>query len=138
MPPNGKGHSGNHAGNVDPSNLPQNFTYAGQVKQQAIQQVEAQYHLQPGDTGFAAALEKAIANVYEQARSGPITREMVLDGLWQMKNEKLDGLAPGVTYNKNALPNTNNCYALLNLTTTGYSAPKGSKFFCFPSLPKGF
>ena len=63
MPPNGRGHSGSHAGDVDPNNLPQNFTYAGQVKQQAIQQVEAQYHLQPGDTGFAAALEKAIANV---------------------------------------------------------------------------
>jgi branched-chain amino acid transport system substrate-binding protein len=82
--------------------------------------------------------EKAIANVYEQARTGPITRQMLLDGLWMMKNEKLDGLAPGVTFNKNAPPTANNCYALLNLTTAGYSAPKGSKFFCFPSLPKGF
>jgi branched-chain amino acid transport system substrate-binding protein len=82
--------------------------------------------------------EKAIANVFDKARSGPITRELLLDGLWQMKGEKLDGLAPGVTYNKNAPPNANNCYALLNLTTAGYSAPKGSKFSCFDSLPKGF
>jgi branched-chain amino acid transport system substrate-binding protein len=82
--------------------------------------------------------EKAIANVYQQARSGPITRALLLDGLWMMKNEKLDGLAPGVTFNKDAPPAANNCYALLNLTTAGYTAPKGSKFFCFPSLPKGF
>ena len=82
--------------------------------------------------------EKAVANVYQQARSGPITREMVLEGLWMMKNEKLDGLSPGVTFNKNAPPDANNCYALLNLTTSGYTAPKGSKFYCFPSLPKGF
>jgi branched-chain amino acid transport system substrate-binding protein len=82
--------------------------------------------------------EKAIANVAEQARSGPITRDLLLDGLWQMKKEKLDGLSPGITFNKNAPPDPNNCYALLNLTTSGYTAPKGSKFFCFDSLPKGF
>jgi branched-chain amino acid transport system substrate-binding protein len=82
--------------------------------------------------------EKVIANVYQQARAGSITRAMVLEGLSMIKNEKLDGLAPGITFNKNAPPSQNNCYALLNLTTAGYTAPKGSKFFCFPSLPKGF
>jgi branched-chain amino acid transport system substrate-binding protein len=82
--------------------------------------------------------EKAIANVYQKARSGPITRDLLLEGLWMIKNEKLDGLAPGITFNKNAPPDANNCYALLNLTTAGYTAPKGSTFECFPSLPKGF
>ncbi len=82
--------------------------------------------------------EKAIANVFEKARSGPITREMLLDGLWMIKNEKLDGLAPNITFNKNALPTQNDCYALLNLTPSGYTAPKGSKFECFKGLPKGF
>jgi branched-chain amino acid transport system substrate-binding protein len=82
--------------------------------------------------------EKAVANVFQEARSGPITREMVLDGLWKMKNEKLNGLTPGVTFNENAPPKQNDCYALLNLTPTGYTAPKGSKFDCFAGLPKGF
>ena len=55
-----------------------------------------------------------------------------------IKNEKLDGLAPPITFNKNGLPTKNDCYALLNLTTEGYTAPKGAKFECFASLPKGF
>jgi branched-chain amino acid transport system substrate-binding protein len=82
--------------------------------------------------------ERAVAHMYERARSGPITRELLLEGLWQIKNEKLDGLAPGLTFNKHALPTPNDCYATLNLTTSGYTAPKGSKFECFQGLPKGF
>lgn len=82
--------------------------------------------------------EKAIEKVFEKARSGPITRELLFEGLWQIKNEKLNGLAPGISFNKNAPPTQNDCYALLNLTTEGYTAPKGSKFECFKGLPKGF
>ncbi len=82
--------------------------------------------------------EKAIANVFEKARSGPITRELLFEGLWMIKNEKLDGLAPSISFNKQAPPTQNDCYALLNLTTEGYTAPKGSKFECFKGLPKGF
>jgi branched-chain amino acid transport system substrate-binding protein len=82
--------------------------------------------------------EKAIANVFQKARSGPITRDLLFEGLWQIKNEKLGGLAPGITFNKNAPPAQNDCYALLNLTTSGYTAPKGSQFECFKGLPKGF
>jgi branched-chain amino acid transport system substrate-binding protein len=82
--------------------------------------------------------EKAIANVFETARSGPITRELLFEGLWMIKNEKLDGLAPPISFNKQAPPSQNDCYALLNLTTEGYTAPKGSKFECFKGLPKGF
>ena len=82
--------------------------------------------------------EKAIANVFEKARGGAITRELLFEGLWMIKNEKLDGLAPSITFNKNAPPTQNDCYALLNLTTEGYTAPKGSRFECFKGLPKGF
>ena len=82
--------------------------------------------------------EKAIANVFEKARSGPITRDMLFEGLWMIKNEKLDGLAPGISFNKQAPPTQNDCYALLNLTPNGYTAPKGSKFECFKGLPRGF
>ncbi|WP_344601143.1 ABC transporter substrate-binding protein, partial [Sporichthya brevicatena] len=91
-----------------------------------------------GQWASGKLFEKAIANVFEKARSGPITRDLLLEGLWMIKNEKLDGLAPGVTFNKQAPPDQNDCYALLNLTTEGYTAPKGSKFECFKGLPKGF
>jgi branched-chain amino acid transport system substrate-binding protein len=83
-------------------------------------------------------LEKALSHVWKQARSGPITTQVILEGLWQIKNEKLDGLAPGITFHRNAPPTQNDCYALLNLTVEGYTAPLGSTFECFTKLPKGF
>jgi branched-chain amino acid transport system substrate-binding protein len=91
-------------------------------------------------SGWAAGklFEKALSHVADQARAGAVTTEVILDGLWRIKNEKLDGLSSPITFNKNAPPDPNDCYALLNLTTTGYSAPLGSKFECFKGLPKGF
>jgi branched-chain amino acid transport system substrate-binding protein len=82
--------------------------------------------------------EAAIATVYERARNGPITRELLLDGLWRVKDETLDGLAPPVTFTRNGPPAANDCYALLNLAVTGYAAPHGSRFGCFRGLPTGF
>jgi len=82
--------------------------------------------------------EAAIANVYEKARSGSITKDLILEGLWKVKNETLAGLAPGMTYNKSAPPTQNDCYFTLTINTKGYQAPKGSKATCFKGLPKGF
>jgi branched-chain amino acid transport system substrate-binding protein len=82
--------------------------------------------------------EAAVANVYAQARSGPITRALLLEGLWQVRNEKLGGLAPGMTFHRQAPPARSDCYALLGLTTSGYGSPKGSRFTCFTGLPAGF
>ncbi|MGQ0626054.1 MAG: ABC transporter substrate-binding protein [Sporichthyaceae bacterium] len=103
------------------------FTPGGSIDQNTISQWAS-----------GKLFEKALEKVFTKARSGPITTEMILEGLWQIKNEKLDGLAPGVTFNKGAPPTQNDCYALLNLTTSGYTAPKGSKFECFPNIPRGF
>jgi branched-chain amino acid transport system substrate-binding protein len=82
--------------------------------------------------------EKALEKVAAKARSGPITTQLVYEGLWQIKNEKLDGLAPGISFNKNAPPTPNDCYFVLNLRTDGYFAPKGSRYECLRDLPKGF
>ena len=104
-------------------------------------------HVRPGssiDQNLISAwssgklFEKAIARVFDKARRGPITTDLILEGLWQIKNEKLDGLASGISFNRNAPPTPNDCYALLNLTTAGFTAPMGSKFECFKGLPKGF
>jgi branched-chain amino acid transport system substrate-binding protein len=91
-------------------------------------------------TQFTAGrlFEAAIARVAERARTGPITRELLLEGLWQIKNETLDGLAPPVTFTRNGLPAANDCYAALTIASSGYVAPKGSRFACFTGLPKGF
>jgi hypothetical protein len=63
MPPNGQ-HGGNgHGAGVDPNNLPQNYQYAGDVRAQAISQVEQQYGLKPGDDGFFTAVAKAVATI---------------------------------------------------------------------------
>jgi branched-chain amino acid transport system substrate-binding protein len=82
--------------------------------------------------------EKALANVAAKARSGPVTTDLILEGLWMIKNEKLDGLAPGITFAKDAPPVQNDCYAVLALGPTGFTAPLGSKFSCFKALPRGF
>jgi branched-chain amino acid transport system substrate-binding protein len=91
-------------------------------------------------TQFTAGrlFESAIGNAYEHARSGPITRDLLLEGLWQIKNETLGGLAPPVTFHRNALPEPNDCYASLTIAADGYLAPKGSRFGCFTGLPRGF
>jgi len=91
-------------------------------------------------TGWSGGklFERAINEVFQKARSGPITRDLLFEGLWQIKNEKLDGLAPGITFNKNAPPTQNDCYALLTIGSEGYAAPKGSTFDCFKDLPRGF
>src|SRR5690606_10323759 len=57
--------------------------------------------------------EKALEKVSRPARTGPITTGLILDGLWQIKGETLAGMAPSVTFHKNATPTLNNCYGIL-------------------------
>jgi branched-chain amino acid transport system substrate-binding protein len=82
--------------------------------------------------------EAAIANVYEQARNGPITTQMVLDGLWKVDGDTLNGLAPPLKFNKGVPATQNDCYFSLTITEKGYGSPKGSKYECFKGLPTGF
>jgi branched-chain amino acid transport system substrate-binding protein len=83
-------------------------------------------------------LEAALATVAAEARSGPISTELILEGLGNLKNEKLDGLSPGITFTRGGLPKAADCYYTLTITTKGYQAPKGSKLTCIAGLPRGF
>lgn len=83
-------------------------------------------------------LEAALGSVSAKARSGPVTTAVVLEGLANLKNEKLDGLSPGVTFARDGLPKAADCYYTLTITTSGYQAPKGSKLTCIAGLPRGF
>ncbi|GAA0605996.1 hypothetical protein GCM10009547_04880 [Sporichthya brevicatena] len=82
--------------------------------------------------------ERAFALVADRARAGTLTRALLLDGLWLVRNETLDGLAPPITFHRAAPPSANDCYGLLHLTPDGYTAPNRGRFTCFTGLPKGF
>jgi len=76
-------------------------------------------------------LEAALAKVSAKVRAGDITTQMILDGLWQLKNEKLDGLSPGATFAKGAPAKAIDCYYGLRLDVHGFAAVNGSKPVCF-------
>jgi hypothetical protein len=61
---------------------------------------------------------------------------MVLDGLWQLKDEKLGGLTPGATFVKGDHAVIDDCYYPLKLDPKGFSAPKGSKPVCYGASAK--
>ncbi|HUR02456.1 MAG TPA: ABC transporter substrate-binding protein [Nonomuraea sp.] len=82
-------------------------------------------------------LEAALGKVAEQARSGPITTAVILDGLAKIRNETLGGLAPGLTFNRDAPPGRTDCFYTLTITKDGYQAPKGSAKECLSGLPSG-
>jgi branched-chain amino acid transport system substrate-binding protein len=75
--------------------------------------------------------EAAMAKVADKARAGDVTTQMVLDGLWQIKDEKLNGMSIGVTFTKGKPASAPNCYFGMKLGEDGFSAPSGSKPLCF-------
>ena len=83
--------------------------------------------------GWAAGklFEAALAKESAKARAGNVTTQMVLDGLWQLKNEKLDGLSPGATFSKGSPAKAIDCYYGLRLDDAGFGAVNGSKPVCF-------
>ncbi len=77
--------------------------------------------------------EAAMAKVADRATAGEVTTQMVLDGLWQLKNEKLDGLALGLTFTKGSTAKVPPCYWILLLDARGVTSPFGSRMDCFKS-----
>jgi branched-chain amino acid transport system substrate-binding protein len=88
--------------------------------------------------GWAAGklFEAALAKVSAKARAGNVTTAMVLDGLWQLKNEKLGGLTPGATFVKGEHAVIDDCYYPLKLDAKGFSAPKADKPVCYGGSAK--
>ncbi|MGH7750558.1 MAG: hypothetical protein ACREQ5_38165 [Candidatus Dormibacteria bacterium] len=54
----------------------------------------------------------------------------ILAGLWTMRNETLDGLAPPLTYVKGQAAPTVPCYFLLELKGGRFTSPSGSAYTC--------
>jgi branched-chain amino acid transport system substrate-binding protein len=83
--------------------------------------------------GWAAGklFEAAMSKVADKARAGDVTTAMVLDGLWQLKDEKLGGLSPGATFVKGSPAKYVDCYYGLELGPKGFSSPTGAKPVCY-------
>ena len=76
-------------------------------------------------------LEAALAKVADKARAGDVTPALILEGLWQLKNEKLNGLTVGVTFAKDKPASAPECYFALKMDERGFTAPQGGKPLCF-------
>jgi branched-chain amino acid transport system substrate-binding protein len=81
--------------------------------------------------GAGKLFEAALAKVADQARAGDVTKDLVLKGLWQIKNEKLGGISPGVSFNQDKPATYVDCYYTLKITKGGWNAPRGSAAACF-------
>jgi branched-chain amino acid transport system substrate-binding protein len=75
-------------------------------------------------------LEKALANVFSEARSGPITNVLIYKGLHQMKDETLSGFASPMTFPSDKPAPMSDCYFVLALGNDGFTAPLGPKHQC--------
>ncbi|MGQ0466707.1 MAG: ABC transporter substrate-binding protein [Sporichthyaceae bacterium] len=85
---------------------------------------------------FTAAklLEAALSHVAAEVARGQITSELVLRGLGNIRNESLGGLTVGLTFRPGQRGSTSSgCVFLELLTSTGWTAPNGSRSVCRPA-----
>jgi branched-chain amino acid transport system substrate-binding protein len=76
-------------------------------------------------------LEAAVARVAEAARTGPITSALLMKGLGQIRDESLGGLTAPISYSPGQRHATSSgCVFYEFLSTTGWSAPRGSRPVC--------
>jgi branched-chain amino acid transport system substrate-binding protein len=76
-------------------------------------------------------LRLALEHLGAEARSGPITTAMVLKGLGTIKHETLGGLIAPATFSPGqAHATSTGCMFFEQLSTAGWSAPRGSKMVC--------
>jgi branched-chain amino acid transport system substrate-binding protein len=73
----------------------------------------------------------AIDNVAAQAKAGPITTQMVLDGLWMMHNETLGGLAPkSLNFQQGQPGQIVKCAFITQIQGGKWTAPIGLQQIC--------
>jgi branched-chain amino acid transport system substrate-binding protein len=60
------------------------------------------------------------------------TSRNILDGLYAIKNNTLDGLTPPLTFTEGAKPEIPSCYAVASVQRGTWVAPDGSTFHCLP------
>lgn len=78
--------------------------------------------------------EKALENVAAEVARGPVTSALVLQGLGEIRNESLGGLTVGLSFRPGQeRAGSSGCVFVELLTTSGWTAPNGSRPVCRPT-----
>ena len=96
--------------------------------QQAVQQFAPSLRLS-GGTAMAWASGQMVAKVAAHIGAQPTSQDL-LNGLWAIHNETLDGLTPPLTYLKNQPAPPVNCYFFIEMKGGKWSAPSGDTYTC--------
>jgi branched-chain amino acid transport system substrate-binding protein len=96
--------------------------------QQAVQQYAPSLRLS-GATGTAWASGQVLAKVAAGIGAQPSSQDL-LNGLWALHNETLDGLTPPLNYIKNQPSPPVSCYFLIELKGGKWTAPSGDTYAC--------
>lgn len=96
--------------------------------QQAVQQYAPNLRLSGGTT-IAWASGQMLAKVASRIGAQP-TSEDLLNGLWTIRNETLDGLTPPLAYVKNGPTPPINCYFLIEMKGGKWTSPSGDTHEC--------
>ena len=97
--------------------------------QQAVQQYAPTLRLS-GATGTAWASGQLLAKVASAGIGAQPTSQDLLNGLWSLHNETLDGLTPPLNYVKNQPSPPVSCYFLIELKGGKWTAPSGDTDAC--------
>lgn len=75
--------------------------------------------------------EAALARVFEEARAGDVTKEMVLKGVYALDGDNLNGLSPaGLRFKKGQATPSPSCYFTLQIGADGYTDRANGKAQC--------
>jgi branched-chain amino acid transport system substrate-binding protein len=96
-----------------------NFTPAQATYQQAVKQYDPQ--LAGSATTAAEWTAGMLAVAASSALTATPTSAEFFQGLWAIKNNNLDGLAPPLTFNANAAATPSNCFFLMTLQNGQFS-----------------
>jgi branched-chain amino acid transport system substrate-binding protein len=82
-----------------------------------------------GGTAISWASGQLLAKAAAHVGAQPAAQD-ILDALWKMKNETLDGLTPPLTYVKNQPSPPVPCYFLIEIKGGRFTAPSGGTYAC--------
>jgi branched-chain amino acid transport system substrate-binding protein len=95
---------------------------------QAAQQYDPSLQLSVA-SAVAWSAGQLLARAASEVGAVPTTQD-ILNGLWRMHGETLDGLTPPLTYVKNQPSPPVQCYFLIELKGGRYSSPSGDTYAC--------
>ena len=96
--------------------------------QQAVQEYAPNLRLSGGTT-IAWASGQMLAKVAAHVGAQPTSQDL-LNGLWTIHNETLNGLTPPITFTRNQPAQPIECYFLIELRGGRWASPSGDTYAC--------